>query len=197
MKKGVIVNNLSNKLIEHINKPAFVRECRGVYIGCNKAFEEFLGKSRNQIIGNIALEFATSCPAGSCCEEGVHSLIYHSVKADQFSIHAHQKFRPAKISKHIFHNENSQIVGCISLVHLQHGLEDVARKTKRSSCNILTKRELEVTHLMSQGNSTKEIARLLNISNHTIADYMKSIYIKLGVKNRISAINEAQKLNFI
>lgn len=189
------MNNLSSKLIEHINKPAFIRDCRGAYIGCNRLFEEFLGKPRNQIIGNTALELAPCCTTRNHCEEEVNLLIQHSAKAYQFS--DHQNLKPAKISKHVFHNEHSQMIGCIGLVHIPQAQEDIANNTSSVSCNMLTKRELEVTYLMSQGNSTKEIARLLNISNHTIADYMKSIYLKLGVNNRISAIIEAQKLHFI
>jgi DNA-binding NarL/FixJ family response regulator len=47
----------------------------------------------------------------------------------------------------------------------------------------LTQRENEIVRLLSKGHSTKEIARMLDLSPSTIEDYRKNLLEKLGVKN--------------
>ena len=55
----------------------------------------------------------------------------------------------------------------------------------------LSRREREIIELIGKGASRKECARKLSLSPNTVADYTKSAYRKLGVRNRAEA---AQKL---
>lgn len=64
-------------------------------------------------------------------------------------------------------------------------------KPETEASKLLTARELEVVHHISQGLSRKECAIVLGISHNTVSDYVKSAYRKLGVKNRVGA---AQKI---
>ncbi|APE42262.1 hypothetical protein BOO69_01645 [Sulfitobacter alexandrii] len=48
----------------------------------------------------------------------------------------------------------------------------------------LTPREREVVYLLAQGHSRQETAAICTISVHTVSDYAKSAYRKLGVHNR-------------
>ncbi|MEP1930688.1 MAG: response regulator transcription factor [Roseibium sp.] len=54
-------------------------------------------------------------------------------------------------------------------------------------CSKLTKRELEVLHLISEGHQNKNIADKLSISEHTIKLHIHHIISKLGVNNRTEA----------
>jgi two-component system nitrate/nitrite response regulator NarL len=49
----------------------------------------------------------------------------------------------------------------------------------------LTPREAEVVHLLADGLSTREISQKLALSEHTIRNYLSSIYDKLGVSSRV------------
>lgn len=51
----------------------------------------------------------------------------------------------------------------------------------------LTPREREVIYLIARGMTRKECARMCKISPHTVSDYMKSAYRKLGVRNKVEA----------
>jgi DNA-binding CsgD family transcriptional regulator len=48
----------------------------------------------------------------------------------------------------------------------------------------LSAREQEVTHLIARGYSTGEIAGRLHLSVHTVRDYVKAIFEKVGVSSR-------------
>jgi len=48
----------------------------------------------------------------------------------------------------------------------------------------LSPRERQVTMLLMGGDSRKQVAAKLRLSEHTVADYLKEIYRKLGVNSR-------------
>ena len=52
----------------------------------------------------------------------------------------------------------------------------------------ISRREVEVVGLVYQGLTNTEVARELFISEYTVENHLKSIYRKLGVKNRTSLI---------
>ncbi len=58
----------------------------------------------------------------------------------------------------------------------------------------LTERESDVLLRVAKGFTLPEIGVQLNLSRHTIADYVKQIYRKLNVSSRAEAALEAQRL---
>ena len=61
----------------------------------------------------------------------------------------------------------------------------------------LTPRELEVLTLLCDGQTNGEIAAELGIALGTVKFYTGQIYGKLGVRNRVTAVARARKLNLI
>ncbi|CAM4216879.1 HTH luxR-type domain-containing protein [Bacillus wiedmannii] len=56
----------------------------------------------------------------------------------------------------------------------------------------LTKRELEILNLLSQGIRYKTIASKLYLSNGTVRNYASTLYDKLEVKNQEGAVQKAR-----
>ena len=75
-------------------------------------------------------------------------------------------------------------------------LTDFARQPSRNR-DLLKLREIEILRLAAQGLSNKEISQHLNLSDHTVKGYMKEIYSKLGVNNRVEAIMLAKERGLI
>lgn len=61
----------------------------------------------------------------------------------------------------------------------------------------ISKRELEVLQLMSEGLSNQEIASRLFVSLHTIKTHTSNLFEKLEVKRRTQAVETAKKLQLI
>lgn len=59
---------------------------------------------------------------------------------------------------------------------------------------LLTARELEVLKCISAGRTNKEVAERLCISMATVKTHLINIYGKLGVSNRLQAVNKAKSL---
>lgn len=65
--------------------------------------------------------------------------------------------------------------------------EDTGVKNSRLAPS-LTNRELEVIRALAQGNSDKEIARAMGISNKTVRNHASNIYKKLHLYDRTQAV---------
>lgn len=59
--------------------------------------------------------------------------------------------------------------------------------------NSLTARELQVLRLITLGYSNSQIAKILNITLHTVKAHIQAIFYKLQVKNRVQAAVIASK----
>lgn len=57
----------------------------------------------------------------------------------------------------------------------------------------LTRRELEVLGQLKSGASNSEIARVLNLSEHTVKSHLYNIFKKIKVNNRLQALAWAEQ----
>ena len=61
----------------------------------------------------------------------------------------------------------------------------------------LSKREIEVLKLVTEGKSNTQIGIMLNISSHTAKAHLNSIFEKLNVHDRICAAVKAVRENIV
>jgi LuxR family transcriptional regulator, maltose regulon positive regulatory protein len=70
-------------------------------------------------------------------------------------------------------------------------------KASRPPMQPLSDREKEMLIFLANGVSNKEMAQKLFVSENTVKFHLKNVYSKLGVVNRLQAINAARQLGFI
>jgi LuxR family maltose regulon positive regulatory protein len=70
-------------------------------------------------------------------------------------------------------------------------------KAEKTSALSLTKREREVLELVVEGKTNREIAAVLYIAEVTVSKNITSIYRKLGVTGRPSAVKKAMELKIL
>lgn len=58
---------------------------------------------------------------------------------------------------------------------------------------ILSRRQLEIVRLIAQGQTNKEIALQLGITENTVKGYVREIFSKLDVRNRVEAVIQARR----
>jgi DNA-binding NarL/FixJ family response regulator len=78
---------------------------------------------------------------------------------------------------------------------LVRNFQEQAESETQAKIKILSSRENETLHLLSQGLLYKEIADQLGISTSTVRQHIHRIYEKLHVQNRTEALNKAFKKN--
>ena len=62
------------------------------------------------------------------------------------------------------------------------------RVVDSDGANLLTKREEDLVRLVADGLSNRDVARQLNLSEHTVKNYVFRIFDKLGVSNRVELV---------
>jgi DNA-binding NarL/FixJ family response regulator len=75
--------------------------------------------------------------------------------------------------------------------------EKIARRLTKTPKNSLSLREIEVLELASRGNSNKDIADKLYITEATVKSHFVHIFAKLGVADRTAAVTAAHKMKII
>jgi DNA-binding NarL/FixJ family response regulator len=88
---------------------------------------------------------------------------------------------------------DEDLVGAIRLIGTG---SSVFPRRDREAVGILSPRERSVLKLMSRGLMNNEIASELDLSRHTIKEYVSSRYRKLGVHNRAGAVLRAAHYGF-
>jgi DNA-binding NarL/FixJ family response regulator len=69
--------------------------------------------------------------------------------------------------------------------------EIAKRLASRKLFEELTPREVQVLQLLVKGSANKQIGEMLNISEHTVKDHLKSVFGKLQVVDRTEAVTAA------
>jgi two-component system response regulator DesR len=70
-------------------------------------------------------------------------------------------------------------------------------ESPRTSAYTLTLRELELLRHAASGNSVRELAEKLSLSQGTVRNYLSRIMTKLGARNRIEAIRIARDAGWL
>ncbi len=76
----------------------------------------------------------------------------------------------------------------------QSAIETIAESADK---DLLTKREHEVLELIARGFSYAEIARLKDLSVHTVQTHIKGLYAKLAVHSKSEAVFEATRMGLL
>jgi DNA-binding NarL/FixJ family response regulator len=65
------------------------------------------------------------------------------------------------------------------------------RETPKDDIDTLNRQEFETLRFLSRGLETHEIAEVLGLSFHTVKDYRRLVYAKLGTRNAVEAARKA------
>ncbi|OFY83717.1 MAG: hypothetical protein A3K10_02950 [Bacteroidetes bacterium RIFCSPLOWO2_12_FULL_31_6] len=78
-------------------------------------------------------------------------------------------------------------------------IDILSEKNDSDNCSgiTLSKREIQIIRLISEGSTNKEIANQLFLSTHTVNTHRKNIMNKLGLKNTAGIVIYAVKENII
>ena len=96
--------------------------------------------------------------------------------------------------------ERDELLDTIRRVHagetcIPPGL--VAKLATGMSSESLTTRELDVLKMLAAGNSNKEIANKLSITETTVKSHLRSIFTKLAVGSRVEALTVAGRRGLV
>lgn len=164
--------------------PIFIQNIEGVYIYCNKAFEEFLGIQRADILGRATYDIVPRRLADTYVAADKRLFCAATQQGYVAAVERSGSETSVNFKKSALYAPNGHLAGFMGAITAR----GVVRKRASYAAKKLTPREDDVMSFLIQGESVKAIAGSLGISPHTVADHLKRIYIKLGVHSKNEAL---------
>lgn len=124
--------------------------------------------------------------------------IFHALKAGA-SGYLVKKSAPSEliIAIQSIYKGESYLSSCVSKVLIDNYTKTVETLSRIKKKEVLSDREIEVLKLLTKGNSTKELAKLLYISVNTVATHRRNIMKKLNVHSISQLIRYAIRAGII
>ncbi len=187
----------------------FVVGADGRLLLWNRAAEKILGYSARGVVGRQCCDiFAGQDDNGNrLCYPGCHvvTLVKMGESVQNFDMRTRTKSGRgiwlnisilsvangkggAPVTVHLFRDVTAS-KELLTLVHER--LSSPA--PGESSIGVLTRREVEVLRLMTDGLSTKAVAHTLHVSPATVRNHVQNVLAKLGVHSRLEAVAYANK----
>ena len=136
--------------------------------------------------GGLHLAFAHSGHAGVHCE----LVVPLAVGVDRLTAwllgRAGREFSPEEVD-----------LVTLLLPGLRRRLECVAALSLRNALGVLTARELRVLELVGLGLTSRAVARRLGISERTVQKHLEHVYVKLGCRDRVSAVLQGREAGLL
>lgn len=107
------------RLIDTIPNPVYYKNMKGQYLGCNRAFEELFGKTREQVVGMTVADILPAVQAATLIEADAELLQQQSGQFQFFEgdlLHADGTTRNALFYKAVFHDSAGRPAGLIGTI---------------------------------------------------------------------------------
>jgi len=191
---------------------AFVIASDGRIVLWNRAAERILGYGPREVLGRPCCDvFIGSDDSGNrLCYQGCHvmTLVKMGEPIQSFDMQTRNRAgkpvwinvsilatpangKAGPMTVHLFRDVTST-KELLSLVHERLSAPAVAGE-RPEAAGSLTRRELEVLRLMTEGLNTAGAAQRLHVSPATIRNHVQNIFGKLGVHSRLEAVAYASK----
>lgn len=118
-------------------------------------------------------------------------LVVEAMRAGARGVFSRSDFAFVSLRKCIRRVFEGQIwIGNTELQYLVDALTQSRplRVVNADGLNLLSRREEEVMRLVAEGLGNRDIADLLNLSEHTVKNYLFHIFDKLGISNRVELV---------
>ncbi len=192
---------------------AFVTSADGRIQIWNRSAERILGFIAREVVGKPCCEaFGGYDEAGNLlCYPGCHirSLVRLAEPVSSYDMRTRTKAgKPvwlnvsvlplapddpaAPLTVHLFRDVTAT-KELLTLVHERFAEARGGAAGDGAAAASLTRRELEILRLLTQGSSTAAAAERLHVSRATVRNHVQNIFAKLGVHSRLAAVAYATK----
>jgi DNA-binding CsgD family transcriptional regulator len=180
--------SLELQILDALGLPIAAKNEKGVYVYANQEISDLLRVPKLKIIGKTVHDLAPGAQAEHCEKDDLELFATGVEQTHTIFVEANNFTGVVRFSRRRIISEEGAFIIEIGWV---------VSKASRKSFPKLSKRELEILMLISQGQSTKQLAQTLKVSPHTANDHLKSIYKKLDVHTKTQAIQKVIGLEVV
>lgn len=119
MNKAILKEQVEflQKLIDAIPNPIFYKNRKGIYLGCNHAFETYLGKGKSQVVGKSVFELSPQ--ALSSTYNKMDEELFQNCGAQNYEssvMYADGTLRDVIFDKAVYTNVKNEIAGLVGVI---------------------------------------------------------------------------------
>ena len=103
-------------LLESASVPVFYKDVSGVYLGCNGAFEDFLGASREEILGHTSADLAPAALANVYQEKDLQLIANGGAQTYESDVATPRGPRRVIFHKSTFCDNTGEVAGLVGVV---------------------------------------------------------------------------------
>ena len=105
-----------HSLLESASVPIFYKDVSGVYLGCNGAFEDFLGASRERILGHTSADLAPAALANVYQEKDLQLVANGGAQTYESDVATPRGPRRVIFHKSTFRDNTGEVAGLVGVV---------------------------------------------------------------------------------
>ncbi|WP_155890735.1 diguanylate cyclase domain-containing protein [Desulfuromonas sp. TF] len=173
-QKRIVQNQLTflQNLLDTIPNPVYYKSTEGVYLGCNRAFEQVHGRSRNEIVGRTVHDVADAAQAAAYAASDRE--LFHQ-EAGDFQIFEHtmtyadSSRRNVLFYKAVFHNASGEPAGMVGTIL------DI---TQRKAIELALNEQREFTENLLQNSA---VPCFVLDRNHTVLNWTRACEELTGI----------------
>lgn len=200
-------------VLDRTGDGAFATDANGIIVGWNTAAERLLGYSAREAKGRSCCQILDGYDAAGnrLCFAGcqITTLLRREEPVQSFEMRTRSKNgRPLWLSISVLSTAAADrasgmtihimrdVTATKELLTLVHERLDGSNGNGRTSMNgagELTRRELEILRLLTEGLNTAGAADRLHVSRATVRNHVQNIFAKLGVHSRLEAVAYATR----
>lgn len=182
---------VSECIIASIDESFLLLDNRFAIVRANRAAEEITGVHRKSLVNR---QFSEIIEESSDIEQELGRMM--SGAFDSFSCRMHYRSgssRPVLVDAKlkILRDAHGDTIGVLVIGKEVKGLSRFRERYR------LTPREADVIKLIIQGNTRREMAGILGLSDETVKTHCTAAYNKLGIWNKMQLINLLKEYNLI
>jgi PAS domain S-box-containing protein len=197
-------------VLDRTGDGAFATDANGIIVGWNTAAERLLGYSAREVKGRACCQILDGYDAAGnrLCFAGcqIATLLRREEPVQSFEMRTRTKSgRPLWLSISVLSTAADRAAGLtihllrditatkelLTLVHERLDGNGTARNG--NGAGELTRRELEILRLLTEGLNTAGAAERLHVSRATVRNHVQNIFAKLGVHSRLEAVAYATR----
>jgi len=199
-----IQSNLSwlQLLIDTIPNPIFFKDAKGVYTGCNRAFLDYIGLSRNEVVDHTVYEVSPPELADIYFRADMELLTRGGRQQYEAKVkYADGVFHDVIFNKAVFNQSDGTvggIVGVIIDISERKAMEEELKRTIRSTQDIIEHAPFGMYVINREGAVEYVNAAMLDISGDSREQFMSlkhldnQAYKDAGVSDKIKKVFEGE-----
>lgn len=188
---------LTGQLLETIPNPVFYKDAQGRYMGCNRAFEQYLGKPRQAIIGKTVYEIAPPDLAARYAAADQELIDHPGVQTYETEVQsAEGERRDVLFHKATFNKPDGSLGGLVGIIHdiTEHkrNESEIWQKANYDALTQLPNRRLFLDRLQQEIMKNPRSGKLLALM-YIDLDRFKEVNDTLGHKAGDQLLVEAAR----